>query len=295
MAINRRRAPSSTVSSEKKLGGHAREQDFALSIGGEVLRGTQKADIRDKFGNTYSVKSGKKWQIFLYNINRICASKHLNIIEGCVNAFTNDPTKYFADRELCIAYKENYVRMHGRDDARKLSNRQVELALGQNEYMQSKNRLMLATEKVRRHLEQRENIKNFLDEAIFNCDEVGLLAIKDTTLCNDNLFKVFSKDDVLEAFCDSLSVATSVAGNVPEDYNVMGQKTLLRYNKNGRLKNLAELEIRNDREEKFRLVRFNMYSKDALTLLLDSKNLQSNRKVNNITIAYGNAIQLMRA
>ena len=65
MTINRRRAPSSSTSSEKKLGGHSREEIFAGYIGGSVINGTQKADVKDKSGNLYSVKSGKKFSTYL--------------------------------------------------------------------------------------------------------------------------------------------------------------------------------------------------------------------------------------
>ena len=68
MPINRRRAASSEISSEKKLGGHRNEDEFASLIGGGVIKGTQKGDVEDKDGLLYSVKSGKKWQIF-YQIN----------------------------------------------------------------------------------------------------------------------------------------------------------------------------------------------------------------------------------
>ena len=294
MTINRRRAASSAVSSEKKLGGHSREKDFADCIGGEVIHGTQKGDFKDKLGNLYSIKSGKKWQIFLYNYNRICTSKYLNVIQGCLDAFVEDSKKYFNDRIICITYKEKYVKVHGREIAKGLLNSDIERALGPNEYMQSKKRLQAATEVVRARLEHKEYLWNFLNEAIFNCDEVDLIAIKDTTFNHDNLFKVFAREDVLSVFCDEIFVGSSEAGNVPEDYNVAGQKTLLRYNKSGREKNIAEIEIRNDRHDKYRLVRFNMYSADALNLLLNSPRLRDFHNVNDTVVAYGRAIQLMR-
>ena len=53
--INRRRAPSSQLSSEKKLGGHKREEIFANIIGAEVKKGIQKTDVEDQLGNKNSV------------------------------------------------------------------------------------------------------------------------------------------------------------------------------------------------------------------------------------------------
>ena len=46
--INRRRAPSSQISSEKKLSGHTREHKLASLINAFVIPGTQKADIKKK-------------------------------------------------------------------------------------------------------------------------------------------------------------------------------------------------------------------------------------------------------
>ena len=63
--INRRRAPSSEISSQKKRSGHQTEIEYAELINGEVIKGTQKGDVKDRNGNLYSVKSGKKWQVFL--------------------------------------------------------------------------------------------------------------------------------------------------------------------------------------------------------------------------------------
>ena len=102
--INRRRAPSSQLSSEKKLGGHKREEIFANIIGAEVKKGIQKTDVEDQLGNKYSVKSGKKWQIFLYTYNRISDSSFLNILLPCLDAFPNDSSQYFKDREECISF-----------------------------------------------------------------------------------------------------------------------------------------------------------------------------------------------
>lgn len=122
------------------MGGHSREDHFATLINGEVIRGTQKADVFDKNGYRYSVKSGKKWQIFLYGLSRIRSSKHLGLMEDCINAFCDDAEKYFTDREICIAHKEGYLRNFGRDEAKELSNSDLKNALGSNEYMSSKHR-----------------------------------------------------------------------------------------------------------------------------------------------------------
>lgn len=280
MPINRRRAASSQISSSKKIEGHRNEESFADLISGEVIHGTQKGDVRDGAGNLYSVKGGKKWQIFLYGYDRISGSKHLSVLQNCLEAFPEDPSKYFRDRVEVIAFKEEFIRRNGRDRAKLLSNQEIEAKFPKNEYIASKNRLNSATQAVYEELLNGEFRHNFLNEAIFNSNEVDFLAIKDTTFEMDNLFKVFSRKDVLEIFTRKLLPSTSSAGLVPEDFNVAGQKTLFVYETKPRTtKNIVEIEIRNDSETHYRQVRFNMYSKDALFLLVgNSQENQANPK-----------------
>jgi hypothetical protein len=291
MSINRRRAASTEISREKKLSGHKEEQNFASLIDGEVLHGTQKGDVKDKNGNLHSVKSGKKWQVFLYSYNRILSSAHLKLLQPCLDAFSDDAKKYFEDREKCIGFKENYIAQNGREKAKLLSNEWLADHLEPNLYIKSKAQLQKATLDVCDALKDKVILRSFLDEALFNKEQVSYLAIKDTTYKNDGVFKVFAKDDVLDILSSRLLADISEAGKVPEDYNVAGQKTLLRYAKsNGTLKNIVEIEIRNDSDTHYRQVRFNLYSKDALYLLLEGpqalpvKDLCSNVKVYGLAI-----------
>jgi len=294
MSINRRRAPSSKISREKKLDGHLRESDYATLIAGETISGTQKGDVKDKKGNLFSVKSGKKWQVFLYGYDRISASYHLNILQPCLDAFTKNSKQYFLDRTKCIEFKEAYVKEHGRAKAKLLPNNEVVNSVGANAYIKSKEQLAESTLAVRDKLKDKSVLRKFLGEAIFNNEEVSFLAIKDTTYKKDELFKVFAKDDILDILSIRLFPEVSKAGNVPEDYNVSAQKTLLCYFKaNGKLKNIVEIEIRNDSEVHYRQVRFNMYSKDVLTLLLENpKSLPVKEAFKGVKV-YGMAIELL--
>jgi hypothetical protein len=294
MSINRRRAPSSQISREKKLAGHLREGDYAKLIGGDTISGTQKGDVLDKKGNLYSVKSGKKWQVFLYAYDRISDSRHLKILQPCLDAFTKDSQQYFKDRIKCIEFKEAYVREHGRSKAKQLDNEVVINALGANEYIEAKERLAKSTTSVRDRLQDKNVLRRFLGEALFNNEEVSFLAIKDSTYKKDDFFKVFAKEDVLDIFSDRLYPEVSRAGNVPEDYNVPAQKTLLCYLRdNGKSKNIVEIEIRNDSDVHYRQVRFNMYSKDALTVLLERRSPLPVKEVFNGVKVYGLAIELL--
>ena len=269
------------------------EEEFATFIGASVIRGTQKADIKDKFDNLYSVKSGKKWQLVLYNYERIASSAHLKILQDCLDAFPENFKKYSEDRTSCIKYKEDYIKKNGREEAKSLSNSDVSRALGFNEYISSKTILQQRTKEVRDKLKDKTKLRLFLNEAIFNNDEVSLLAIMDTTYSKDNLFKVFSKEYVLDVLCKEVYPEVSSSGNVPEDYNVGGQKTILRYIRNGKPKNIAEIEIRNDSETKYRRVRFNMYSKDVLGILLPPNNTIDVYKINSKVEVYEKAIKIM--
>ena len=292
MAINRRRAPSSLISSQKKLGGHKTEVVYALLINGTVIHGTQKGDVQDRINNLHSVKSGKKWQIFLYGYNRISNCLHLNMLLPCLDAFPAEYSTYLVDRETCIAFKEDYISQHGRNAAANLTNDAISKIIGNNCYIQAKNKLMAATLNVKTKLEEKEILRAFLDEAIFNNGEVTYLAILDTTFKKDNIFKVFHRLDVLEILSNKLVPAVSVAGKVADDYNVNGQKTLLKYIKpNGSLKNIIEIEIRNDSNSHYRQVRFNMYSKDALGLLINDSLTAEVKNYGDQTILYGKSIE----
>lgn len=291
MTINRRRAPSSLISRTKKLDGHANEDDFADLIGGETLGGTQKSDVRDSNGYLHSVKSGKKWQVFLYGYERISKSKSLKILKPCLDAFSTNPEEYFTDRIKCIEFKENYVSRYGRAKAKLLSNQEVSKALGKNLYIQSKEDLAKSTSLVCNALQDKMFLREFLMEALFNNKEVDFLAIRDDTFLKDRKFRIFAREEVIEILSQKLEPSVSQAGKVPEDYNVASQKTLLCYKKeNGKNKNIVEIEIRNDSSTHYRQVRFNMYSRDTLYLLLKELDKKPSKTINKSVIAYGKAL-----
>jgi len=291
LTINRRRAPSSAVSRKKKLDGHVNEDNFATMIGGKTLGGTQKSDVCDANGLMHSVKSGKKWQVFLYGYERISNSVHLSILKPCLDSFTTDSHAYFRDREKCILYKESYVKKYGRDKAKLLSNIEVSQKLGENCYVESKEKLAKSTSLVCTALEDKMFLREFLMEALFNNREVNFLAIRDDTYICDKKFKIFEREEVLEILSNKLMPALSAAGKVPEDYNVPQQKTLLRYRQeSGTPKNIVEIEIRNDSETHYRRVRFNMYSKDTLHLLLTELASKPVKTINKSVMVFGEAL-----
>lgn len=292
MVINRRRAPSSDVSREKKLSGHKEEEIYAALIKGKVLHGTQKGDVKDSNNNLHSVKSGKKWQIFLYSYDRIRNSSYLSILLPCLKAFPDDYNLYLADRIRCISYKEKYVKEYGRDKARLLTNSNVHKIIGKNTYISSKMLLGINTKRISNIFKDNTKLYYFLNEALFNNLEVEFLVIKDTTYKKDGLFKVFAKKDVLDILSSKLISSVSIAGRVPEDFNVAGQKILFCYmNNKNKLKNIVEIEIRNDSPVHYRQIRFNMYSKDVLYLLLSDSRTTDYKVINNNVVLHGKAIK----
>ena len=280
MSINRRRAPSGKISSEKKKLGHKNEEIFAKLINGNVKKGIQKGDVIDKQKMIYSVKSGKKWQIFLYTLTRISQCLNLSILKPCLESFPDDYDSYEKDRINCISFKEAHLNNYGKDVTKKLSNDEVINNLEDNTYIDAKYKLSKNTVIISKLLSDKYVLKEFYKEAIFNNDEVDFLAIKDTHYKKDGLFKVFMKNDVLKVLTDLTYPSVSKAGKIPQDFNVDGQKILFCYEKNpGVSKNIVEIEVRNDSKIKYRLLRFNMYSKDALHLLTRLPNKKYNNEI----------------
>lgn len=283
--INRRRSPSSEISRDKKLSGHKNEEIFAELIKGQVLKGTQKGDVKDKKDNLYSIKSGKKWQIFLYSYSRIESSKYLKLLKPCLDSFPNNYEEYLKDRTHCISYKETYKEQYGYDAIKTLSNEEVKNIIGQNTYINAKENLRDISKVNATKLSDKKLLKNFYNEAIFNNDEVEFLVIRDQAIAIQYL--VFHRDDVLEALSTLSFPSYSKAGKVPIDYNVEGQKTLLCYQLNKKPKNLVEIEVRNDSPTHYRQIRFNMYSKDTIHIL--TKSIPEKKNFGKINI-YGKAI-----
>ena len=272
---------------KKKRKGHKNEDIFASLINGQVIKGTKKADVKDRNKKLHSVKSGKKWQIFLYSCSRISQSLNLNILRYSQESFPSNFKSYLRDREKCIAFKEKYIKTYGRTSAKALSNEEVSKNIGKNLYISSKYFLKDNNLRVCDTLKDKSKLRNFYNEAIFNNDEVDYLTIKDNQNESDNIFMIFDKNDVLNILVESTFVSISKAGHVPEDFNVDGQKVLICYKQaSGKSKNIIEIEVRNESESKYRSIRFNMYSKDTLNLL---NNLNSN-KLNDNIIVYGEAI-----
>jgi hypothetical protein len=159
------------------------EKKFAKLIGGEHKGGNEKTDVTDLSNRNHSVKSedankgekGNKWQIFLYNEERVKEFKMNGIgklLIACIKAF---PEKW-----------EDY------DSGRK------------NMY---KNRLQKPMIKICNKLKKDKKIlKAFLGKSIFNGLEVHYLTIK-----YKSKFHILFRSDVLVILTKKLIVENSKA------------------------------------------------------------------------------------
>ena len=267
------RGSSSSQASEYKLKGHKDEVQFANFIDGsdETDSLTGKTDVIGKDGKKYTVKGGKKkWQIFLYGEERFKNDSDFLTMDGvgnlfieCLNSFPKDYQTYQADKVICkkILLEHSKQNTSALKDIEKLR----QILPKDNTYFTSKILLQNQTSLLKTKFENKNTLRSFLDKSIFNNNEVDRLAIK-----QDNFFLVFEKKDVLDIFANFFSVENSVAGNIPTDLNIDGQKVLFRYKTN-----VVEIEIRNDSAIHYKQVRFNMLREKALELIKEKTKLLS--------------------
>lgn len=196
MRKRRKRALSSEDARKIRQRGYDDALEFALSIGlsSDYKNDPHaKKDVIDPSGDAHSVKSGeKKWQIFLYRLERFWSDNAFAAMNGigdllaeCINAF---PPSFNAYQRNKVAAKERLRR-----PMRKLA-----------ELLQDKRRL-----------------RAFLNKALFNAGEVNYLTVK-----HEHIYRVFLNQDIIKAFSDNLEVCNSKAlsaGQMPE------QKVLFRY------------------------------------------------------------------
>jgi hypothetical protein len=183
------RASTSEEARRYRQQGHDDALSFALAIGlNEDYQNDKQAkkDVIDPSGDSHSLKSGeKKWQIFLYGLNRFETDTFFRVMNGigdllmdCIKSF---PTTY-------------------------------------EEYIQNKAE---AKEKLRKHmvllktkLEDKNRLKAFIGKSMFNGGEVNYL-----TICQDKKFHVFWGKEVETVMATNLEVANSQArqlGQFPE-------------------------------------------------------------------------------
>lgn len=207
----------SSEASTKKISGHLNEYDYAKLIGGEVNKGgqTSKKDVVDSNHGTHSVKSGRKWQIFLYGKSRFETDIVLKGI-GNVSSLMID----------CIdAVPPTRQEREENKEASKL-------------------RLQAPMRALASELENPDVLAAFLQKAAFEGGEVDYWSIlppdvdQTSAELDEKAFHVFHVNDVIPAIVDNIRVVNSKARNRTQRDD---QKVVF---KSG--KNLGEIEIRTD-------------------------------------------------
>lgn len=256
----------------KKKSGHRREAAFAKHIGGEVVgqASKTKADVKDQKNRTYTVKSGDWWQIMLYRKRRILEDKGFATVKSVQNRLIDCLDVFPESRET---YKQDKLLY--------------------------KNRLSPCMRALRDALREGDNVKQFFNIAMFDCNVHFLTIVAKNDSGDTGPFHVFSKGDVLNILGDFEAVNSIQKGRD----SVAEQKVLFRYKepermivekigpqikfKDGFSINICELELRNDSDTHYREMKLRMSNKIHYIL---AANLQRQNKSEKLFL-YGTAIK----
>ncbi|MCZ2223518.1 MAG: hypothetical protein LC122_07795 [Chitinophagales bacterium] len=187
--MSKRKAMSTEKARYVRKKGHDDAKIFAKLIGlSSDYQNDPKAkkDVIDLSGDAHSVKSGtKRWQLFLYGINRIKNDDFFQTMNGigqllieCVQAFPNNIQEYLKDKQA------------------------------------AKERCRIPMRKLKELLQEKRRVRAFINKAMFNGGEVDYLTVKD-----ENKYHVFLNNDVISAFANSIEVENSKAitkNQIPE-------------------------------------------------------------------------------
>jgi hypothetical protein len=257
------RGSSSELAGGYKRSGHAKEILFSKMIGGSTdgLPPQGKTDCIGPSGETYSVKSGKKWQVFLYGLERLksdpgfiaLSDKGLDL-SRLLECFPDDYALYVQDKQVA---KDHILNSLGSEPRESVISKYISSTMSSNLYVKSKLSLAQVTLEFCSKLTSAELMREFLRKSLFNGAEVSHLAVEDS-----GRFRIFQAVDVLDSLVRTLSVSTSGTGGHRGDLSIAGQKILMK-----KPTNVVELEVRNDSIHHYKQLLFNMKAKPALSLL----------------------------
>jgi hypothetical protein len=191
-----KRGLSSSAARIVRQKGHDDALEFALLIGLQhdyQNDPAAKKDVIDPSGDAHSLKSGeKKWQLFLYGINRFKDDDFFQTMNGigqllvqCLEAF---PKKY-----------EDYIK----------------------DKKEAKEKCRIPMRELAEKLQEKRRVRSFINKAMFNGGEVNYLTVK-----HENTYHIFLNKEVVQVFADSVEVGNSQArssNQVPE------QKVIFKY------------------------------------------------------------------
>ena len=184
-----KRAMSPRTASYKKRTGHYNERCFAQLINGQVVGArTDKTDVIDPQYNTYSVKSGEWWQIFLYVRERFVDNTEFHemgnvadLLIECLDAFPETREDYVANKTA------------------------------------AKLRLQQPMRTLKDEILKPTIFPQLLEKGFFNGNEVAFFAALPLELSDDKIpldqkhFHVFSAQDVVGLLSTELGIANSKA------------------------------------------------------------------------------------
>ncbi len=205
----RSKAMLSQEASEKKLKGHAEEELLANKIGGKVITGHTKPDVKSKSEKLLISVKGfvQKYQIFLYSKRRFIESDDFSELAPyfikCISSFPDNRNEYKIDKDI---YKEKLRRSVGE-----------------------------LTEKI-----NDGNLEYFLDGAFFN-DEANAICLKD----NKDCFYFYEPYEFLKYLSEIVRVTKSKGSKV---FAAGGQKVVFQapLGKDDSYVTIGEIEIRHD-------------------------------------------------
>ncbi len=194
--IRKSRASTSDAARQYRQQGHDDALLFALAIGlDEDYKNDAKAkkDVIDPSGDAHSVKSGeKKWQIFLYGLNRFESDAFFRVMNGmgellinCINSFPPSYEEYIQDK----ASAKERLKIH----------------------------MIALAEK----LQDPHRLSAFIAKSMFNGGEVDYL-----TVYQDNKFHVFWGKEVVRTMVENFEVTNSQARQAGQFSN---QKVIFKY------------------------------------------------------------------
>ncbi|MFH1004648.1 MAG: hypothetical protein V1781_04010 [Bacteroidota bacterium] len=195
--MSKRKAMTTEKARQVRQQGHDDALEFASLIGlDNDYKNDSKAkkDVIDKSGDAHSVKSGsKRWQLFLYSINRIREDDFFQTMNGigqllieCINSFP-----------LCF---QDYT-----------ANKKI-----------AKEKLRTPMRKLAELLQEKRRVRSFINKAMFNGGEVNYLTVR-----HNDIYHVFLNKDVVRIFANAVEITNSKAITKSQTSE---QKVIFKYN-----------------------------------------------------------------
>ena len=254
--------------SAKKLSGHKNEEHFAHLIGGTVnpVDHNRKQDVHDLTnGWRYSVKAGKKWQIFLYSRNRFENNTTIRGIGKLSVLMIQCIDTLPSTRDMREANPDRY-----------------------------KAKLKTPMQKLSCEFQNEQTLHAFFSTAAFDAGRVDFWAILPSSIdqtkapLSKKIFHVFDAQEAVNRLCKSMEVTNSTAKARGQ---VDSQKVVFRCDISGKMRNVGEIELRTDKNNYGRM-KFWLLSDKVLYIL--KNRIPESGQVGDQIILHGKARKIAR-